>query len=58
MAHGSLVITLFSDCCHEIGRKTNNFRVQHVVYCCCHTKHNNWFLNLLFLNGSHVDLYL
>ena len=40
--------------------KTNNFTIQHVVYCCCHSNRYNCFSNifLLFLKVSHVDLYL
>ena len=40
--------------------KTNSFTVYHVVCCCYHSNHNDWFSNLLllFLKMSHADLYL
>ena len=40
--------------------KTNSFKVHHVVCCCYHSNHNDWFSNLLllFLKMSHADLYL
>ena len=40
--------------------KTNSFKVHHVVCCCYHSNHNDWFSNLLllFLKMSLADLYL
>ena len=38
--------------------ETNNFTIQHVVYCCCHRNYYNCFFKLIFVVFEDVPCWL